>query len=216
MTANTTPLPIPRETPMKTLAHPIQLLLLAAALAGCGGSARAGLGAIAVGATAPTFELQNLDGKVVALADYKGKTVVLEWINPNCPVSRGYAESKTMVTTAAAHPEAVWLAINSTNQANGDYVEPAAHRAYNQKHGIGYPVLYDTSGDVGHAYGAKTTPHMFVIDKAGKVAYNGAIDDGPGGSGTRTNYVDAALTALATGQTPDPSNTKPRGCSVKY
>jgi len=198
---------------MKTLAHPIRNLLLAAAVVGCHGSARADL---AVGAAAPAFELQDLNGKTVALADLKGKTVVLEWINPNCPVSRGYAESRIMITTAAAHPEAVWLAINSTSRSSGDFVEPAAHRAYNQKHGIGYPVLYDTVGDVGRAYGAKTTPHMFVIDKGGKLAYNGAIDDGPGGSGARINYVDSALTALAAGQIPDPSTTKPRGCSVKY
>ena len=75
-------------------------------------------------------------------------------------------------------------------------------------------MLYDSSGDIGRAYGAKTTPHMFIIDGAGKLVYNGAIDSGPGAP--RVNYVDAALTALAAGKSPEPSTTKPMGCSVKY
>jgi hypothetical protein len=140
--------------------------------------------------------------------------VVLEWINPNCPVSRDYAERKVMSATAAAHPEVVWLAINSTNRTHGDFVAPAAHQAYNQKNGITYPVLYDSSGDIGRAYGARTTPHMFVIDAAGRVVYNGAIDSRS--ETANVNYVDAALTALAAGKSPDPSTTKPVGCSVKY
>jgi peroxiredoxin len=197
---------------MKPLATLVRILAFAAVVAGCSGSAHADL---AVGATAPAFELADLDGNKVSLADFKGKTVVLEWINPNCPVSRGYAEKKVMATTAAAHADAVWLSINSTNKSHGDYLEPSAHKAYNQKNGISYPVLYDTSGETGRAYGAKTTPHMFVIDKDGKVAYNGAIDDGPG-AGPRLNYVDSALTALASGKPVDPSTTKPHGCSVKY
>ncbi len=168
---------------------------------------------LAVGQAAPAFELQDLDGKTVSLAAFRGKTVVLEWINPNCPVSSDYAERKVMTTTGAAHREIVWLAINSTNRTHGDFVEPAAHKAYNQKNGIAYPVLYDSSGDTGRAYGAKTTPHMFVIDATGKVVYNGAIDSR---SDPNTNYVDGALTALAAGKSPDPSTTKPVGCSVKY
>ena len=97
---------------------------------------------------------------------------------------------------------------------HGDFLEPAAHKAYDQKHGIAYPVLYDRSGEVGHAYGARTTPHMFIIDATGKVVYNGAIDSGPGAA--PVNYVDAALTAIAAGKSPDPATTKPMGCSVKY
>ncbi|MEO8275605.1 MAG: thioredoxin family protein [Thermoanaerobaculia bacterium] len=196
---------------MKSSASLYRTLLLSLVVLGCSGSAHADL---AVGAVAPAFELKDLDGKTVSLADFRGKTVVLEWINPNCPVSRGYAEKKVMVTTAAAHPEAVWLGINSTRASHEDFIAPAAHKAYDEKNGIGYAVLYDSSGTVGHAYGAKTTPHMFVIDKAGKVAYNGAIDSGPGA--TSTNYVDAALTALAAGKSPDPATTRPMGCSVKY
>ncbi len=188
----------------------LSLLLLAALFAGSRG-AHADL---AVGAVAPAFELQDLDGKAVTLADFRGKTVVLEWINPNCPVSRGYADRQVMARTAAAHPEVVWLAINSTARNHADYLPAAEHQAYNSKQGIHYPVLYDTSGEVGRAYGAKTTPHMFVIDADGRLAYNGAIDSGPGAD--NLNYVDAALTALASGKRPEPSTTKPMGCSVKY
>jgi peroxiredoxin len=182
------------------------------ALAGVACSASAD---VAVGAPAPAFSLKNVDGQTVSLADFKGKPVVLEWINPNCPFSRRHAEARTMSTTAAKHPEAVWLAINSTAAGHADYLTPDKHKAYNEKNGISYAVLYDTSGAVGQAYGAKTTPHMFVIDKSGVVAYNGAIDEGAMGGG-KGNYVDAALAALAAGKSPDPSTTKPYGCSVKY
>ena len=196
---------------MPSLARSLRSLLLLVAVLASSSAVRADL---AVGAVAPAFELQDLDGKAVTLAEFRGKTVVLEWINPNCPVSRGYAERKIMVQTAAAHPEAVWLAINSTNRTHRDYLLAADHKAYDAKQGIGYPVLYDTNGEVGRAYGAKTTPHMFIVDENGKVAYNGAIDSGPGA--TSTNYVDAALKALAAGQRPDPATTQPMGCSVKY
>ncbi len=187
-------------------------LLFALAFLSCAGSSRADL---AVGQKAPDFELPDLDGKEVALAAFQGKTVVLEWINPNCPVSRRHADAKTMISTAAKHPEVVWLAINSTRRDHADFVEPAAHKKYDADKGITYPVLYDASGEVGHAYGARTTPHMFVIDTRGNVAYMGAIDDGPQGKAT-VNYVDAALTALEQGRRPDPAATKPYGCSVKY
>ena len=196
---------------MPSIAHSLRFFLLLLAVLATGRAASAD---VAVGTAAPAFELVDLDGKTVRLADFRGKTVVLEWINPNCPVSRGYAEKKVMTTTASAHPETVWLAINSTNKTHGDFVDAAAHAAYNKKNGIAYPVLYDTSGATGHAYGAKTTPHMFIIDGTGKLVYNGAIDSGPGA--TSTNYVEAALTALAAGKTPDPATTKPMGCSVKY
>lgn len=186
------------------------LVLLFAALA-TGSAAHADL---AVGSVAPAFALADLDGKPVTLAEFHGKTVVLEWINPNCPVSRGYADRKVMVQTAAAHPEVIWLAVNSTARKHGDYLSAAEHKAYNVKQGITYPVLYDTSGEVGRAYGAKTTPHMFVIDANGTLVYNGAIDSGPGAAAT--HYVDAALSALASGRRPDPATTKPMGCSVKY
>lgn len=182
---------------------------------GCG---PANAGAV-VGDAAPAFELTGTDGKTYSLADLKGKTVVLEWINPNCPFSVRHADEKTMVETAGKHSEVVWLAVNSTRQGHSDYLEPAAHLAYNKTKGIDYPVLYDSSGTVGHAYDARTTPHMFIIDEQGKLIYNGAIDNDPSGrtgKAERVNYVDGGLAADAGGKSPEPATTKPYGCNVKY
>jgi peroxiredoxin len=171
----------------------------------------------AVGAVAPDFSLADLQGKAHRLADYKGRVVVLEWINPNCPFSRRHAEEGTMTRTAAAHSDVVWIGINSTAKNHGDFLTPERHAAYDQQHGIRYPVLYDSDGKVGHAYGASTTPHMFVIDEQGKVIYRGAIDDDPYGRGkARQNYVDAALKAHAAGKPAQPASTTSYGCSVKY
>jgi peroxiredoxin len=172
-----------------------------------------------VGAPAPAFTLKGLDGKNHSLADYKGKVVVLEWINPNCPVSNRHAREKTMTELVKQHGEVVWLGINSTSPSSGDFMKPAEHLAYNQKYGITYPVLYDESGQVGHAYGARTTPHMFIVAPDGKLAYNGAIDDDPPGRKpmtARLNYVGHGLDAEKGGKSPDPASTKPYGCSVKY
>jgi peroxiredoxin len=172
-----------------------------------------------VGDAAPGFTLKGVDGKSYSLADYKGKVVVLEWINPNCPVSGRHAREKTMIELARQHGEVVWLGINSTSTSSGDYLKPADHLAWNQKTGINYPVLYDETGKVGHAYEARTTPHMFIVGADGKIAYNGAIDDDPSGRKAKTarvNFVDAGLTAERSGKTPDPAATKPYGCSVKY
>ncbi len=172
-----------------------------------------------VGEAAPAFKLKGLDGKTHSLADHKGKVVVLEWINPECPYSDRHAREKTMTGLADKHGEVVWLAINSTNPQHGNYLEPAEHLAWNKQRGIDYAVLYDPTGQVGKAYGAKTTPHMFIIDPQGKIAYNGAIDDDPSGRQAkpeRTNYVDLGLVAEAAKHDPNPATTKPYGCSVKY
>ena len=187
--------------------------LAAVSILACSDRAGAGL---AVGDPAPAFALQDLDGKEVSLAQFRGQTVVLEWMNPNCPVSRRHAEAGTMTGLVSHHPEIVWLAVNSTNPKHGDYVAPAPHKKYDAEHGIAYPVLYDPAGQVGRAYGAKTTPHMFVVDGGGKVVYAGAIDDAPGGGPASVNYVETALAALAAGKMPSPAATRPYGCSVKY
>jgi peroxiredoxin len=185
--------------------------LLLAVLPACAGST--------VGEAAPAFKLKGVDGKAYSLADYKGKVVVLEWVNPNCPFSDRHAREKTMSDLVKQHGEVVWLGINSTNPQSSDFVKPADYLAYNQKHGVNYAVLYDETGTVGHAYGAKTTPHMFIIGKDGKVDYNGAIDDDPAGrkaKAERLNYVGGGLDAEKAGKNPDPAATKPYGCSVKY
>jgi peroxiredoxin len=174
---------------------------------------------VAVGQAAPAFTLQDLDGATHSLSDFADKVVVLEWINPNCPVSDRHAREKTMTELADRHGEVVWLAINSTNADHGDYLAPAEHKAWAAEHGIDYAILVDQTSETGRAYGARTTPHMFIVDEAGTVAYNGAIDDDPPGrkaKDERTNYVDGGLVAHAAGQAVDPATTKPYGCSVKY
>ena len=191
----------------------VMALLLATLLPAC---SRAAADA-KVGSLAPDFTLRDQEGKAHELANYRGRVVVLEWINPNCPFSRRHAEEGTMTRLAKANSEAVWLAVNSTAQGHKDFLPAAQHAAYNGKHGITYPVLYDTDGKVGHAYDARTTPHMVIIDEQGRIAYDGAIDDDPYGRKTeRVNYVDAALKAHAAGRAADPAATQPYGCSVKY
>ena len=197
--------------------NPNRIAALAVILALIAGAAFATSGT--VGDNAPPFTLKSVDGKTVSLADFKGKLVVLEWVNPNCPFSNRHAREKTMEDLATQHHEVVWLGINSSSPQSGEFIAPAAYESYLQKNGITYPVLYDESGTVGHAYGARTTPHMFIIDPAGKVAYNGAIDDDPSGrreKAERVNYVGKGIGAEQKGTAPDPATTKPYGCSVKY
>ena len=196
----------------------LRLLPFAAALAALLAAAPA-CAKGAVGEAAPAFALPDLAGKTHNLSDYAGKVVVLEWINPNCPFSARHAREKTMSELAHRHGRVVWLAINSTSASHLNYLEPAEHLAWNRENGIDYAVLYDPKGTVGQAYGAKTTPHMYIVDEKGKIAYNGAIDDDPSGRKVkpqRMNYVDLGLTAEEAGRQPDPAATKPYGCSVKY
>lgn len=175
--------------------------------------------AVSVGETAPAFTLTDLAGREHSLADYQGKVVVLEWVNPECPFSDRHAREKTMASLADRHAEVVWLGINSTNPDHANYLEPAEHQSWADANGVDYAILYDPKGEVGHAYDAKTTPHMFIVDEQGKVAYNGAIDDDPPGGkkpAERTNYVGGGLDAHEAGNAIAPASTKPYGCSVKY
>lgn len=193
----------------------VLLALTVLVTAGCAWDASAAT----VGEKAPAFTLKDLQGNEHSLADYQGKVVVLEWINPNCPFSERHAKEETMTGLADDHSEVVWLAINSTNGEHKDFLTAAQHSAYNRKYGIDYPVLYDTSGEVGHAYDAKTTPHMYIIDEEGTLIYEGAIDDDPLGrqkQAERTNYVSVGFDAHTAGQAVEPATTKPYGCSVKY
>ena len=187
---------------------------LIAVLAVAGGAA-AGPG-VDVGDQAPAFTLEDSAGNAVGLADFKGRVVVLEWTNPDCPfVKRHYQEgSMKKLSSTYSGSGVVWLTINSTN-----YMDAAANAAFAKKEGIGWPVLVDQDGEVGHAYGAATTPHMFIIDANGVVVYEGAIDDDPRGNleaGARTNYVSNALNDVAAAQAVSTPETKPYGCSVKY
>lgn len=173
------------------------------------------------GDEAPDFTLKDTDGNEHALAAImeEGNIVVLEWFNPDCPfIKKHHANHKTMNETfaAVADQKVVWLAINSGapgQQGAGWERNQKAHKDYDMT----FPVLMDESGDVGRAYGAKTTPHMFVITPDGTVAYAGAIDDDRSAANLgATNYVADALAALLKGETVATASTKPYGCSVKY
>ncbi|MBN2212098.1 MAG: thioredoxin family protein [Sedimentisphaerales bacterium] len=167
-------------------------------------------------AAAPAFSLIDQEGKTHSLADCAGKVVVLEWTNPECPyVQFHYApEQRTMVKLAEKYqPQGViWLAIDSTN-----FHDQAGIKKWHDTQKLPYPVLDDHDGVVGKAYKAKTTPHVFVIDKQGRIAYQGAIDDDSGRKGeAKINYVAQALDAVLAGKAPETAETPPYGCSVKY
>jgi len=172
---------------------------------------------------APDFTLPDSDGHPVHLADYKGKTVVLEWFNPHCPFVNKAHQKGSLVDAAKRHAAegVVWLAINSGG-AGKEGAGAEASRDGKQKFGLAHPVLIDDSGDVGHAYGATNTPNMFVIDGSGTLVYRGAIDNSPDGEGESpaggklVSYVDSALADLAAGRPVATATTKAYGCSVKY
>ena len=170
-----------------------------------------------IGEAAPTFALEDSTSKRHTLADYKGKIVVLQWINPDCPVCTRVS-STGLVTSmksqlAQISDNVVHLDINSTH-----YMEPAVGAEYLKKYKIDVPVLIDRDGTVGRLYEAKTTPHMFVIDTRGVLRYQGAIDDDPYGSKGKdaTNYVVQAVRQIVANDTVSPDITKPYGCTVKY
>jgi peroxiredoxin len=174
------------------------------------------------GSAAPAFTLTDLSGNPVNLADYKGRTVVLEWHNFGCPfVQKHYRSGNMQALQKKYGADVVWLAVNSTARTASDYSEPPAIAA--QLKGFGAaPARYlmDDPGRVGRAYGAKTTPHMFVIDAEGKVVYNGAIDDKRSADladvKIAKNYVAAALDELKAGKPVSTPSTTPYGCNVKY
>jgi peroxiredoxin len=170
-----------------------------------------------IGEAAPAFTLHDINGKSHSLADYAGKIVVLEWINPECPFVVRHYNLDTMTNLASKHKDVVWLAI-----ATGGTADAESLKTFAQKESISYPILLDSEGTVGKAYGAKKTPHMYIVNKDGKLAYMGGIDDqeigepnAPLKEGT-VNYVDKALTELASGSTVSQAETKAYGCGVKY
>jgi peroxiredoxin len=174
----------------------------------------------AIGKPAPDFELKDLDGKVVKLSDYKGKVVVLEWFNPQCPViMKSHAEGPLKDQAArVAKDGIVWLSINSS-AAGKEGSALDANKKAKADWKMGNPILLDEKGEVGRKYDAKTTPHMFVIDAKGVLAYRGAIDNMANGKpdgDTIINYVDAALADIKAGKPVAHAETKSYGCSVKY
>ena len=175
------------------------------------------------GQAAPAFSATDVAGKPVALADYKGKYVVLEWTNPECPFVRAQYKADAMqaVQKEAGAKDVVWLTINSTNQSHYEYKTGAQMASWMaEQHGAPKAILIDPTSAAARAYAAKTTPHMFVIDPAGKVIYNGAIDDKRSSSvadrKTANNYVRAALNDATAGRPVAVASTTPYGCSLKY
>jgi len=165
---------------------------------------------------APAFELTGHDGKTTRLADHKGRIVVLEWFNYDCPfVKYHYEQAGTMIDLAAKYKDknVVWLAVNSTNSLTTEKI-----KAFAEKHKLPFPILDDRSGKTGRAFEARTTPHMFVIDTKGQIVYSGAIDNSQLGRRKEgvINYVDKALAELISGKPVEISTTEPYGCSVKY
>jgi peroxiredoxin len=192
-----------------------------AAFAACTLSGAA-LASAVVGSPAPAFALTDLDGKRVNLADYKGKTVVLEWHNFGCPFVQKHYRSGNMQSLQKKYgAQVVWLAVNSTNKSASDYMEPAKIGTELRRFEAA-PARYlmDEPGQVGRAYGAKTTPHMYVIDPDGKLVYNGAIDDkrstNPEDVKTSRNYVAAALDEMKSGKPVTVASTTPYGCTIHY
>lgn len=196
--------------------------MLVAALSSCV-LASSALAAARIGQPAPAFSATDTVGRTVSLADFKGKHVVLEWVNPGCPYVRKHYGAQNMQATqkGATAQGVVWLAVNSTGSEYGDYLKPAEMAAWMQQQGAAATAtLMDEDGKIGRAYGARTTPHMYVIDPAGTLVYAGAIDSKPTANPadipSATNHVKTALADALAGKAVATPTSQPYGCSVKY
>ncbi|ODP38617.1 redoxin domain-containing protein [Sphingomonas turrisvirgatae] len=175
------------------------------------------------GKAATDFKLTDASGKTVQLSDYRGKPVVLEWNNPGCPfVQRHYDSGNMQKTQATAKAGgAVWLTINSGAPGKQGHLDAAGARKFvTDKKAAPTHYLLDPKGVVGKGYAAKTTPHIYIIDAAGVVRYQGAIDDKPAARpeamGAARNHALAALNEIKAGKPVSVAQTQPYGCSVKY
>lgn len=176
-----------------------------------------------VGSPAPDFVGVDVDGKQVKLSDYRGKTVVLEWYNHQCPFVRKHYDSANMqgLQKSAASDGIVWLTIVSSAQGEQGWLPPAeAKKLMATEKSAPAAKIVDPSGKIGKTFDARVTPHMYVIDAKGTLAYMGAIDDKPS---TRVDdvpkarsYVKDALAAVKAGKAMDPAVTRAYGCTVKY
>jgi peroxiredoxin len=176
-----------------------------------------------VGKAAPNFTLPDTNGKKLTLADFKGKYVVLEWYQPNCPFVRKHYRSGNMQGLQKEYTAkgVTWLSIDSSAPGQeGNYPAEKLNEIAKQDGAARTALLLDPSGDVGRLYGAKTTPDMYIIDPKGILVYKGAIDDkrstDPADVKTATNYVKGALDAVKAGKSAPATATQPYGCSVKY
>jgi peroxiredoxin len=180
-------------------------------------------GPLAIGDQVPGFTLKGIDGEERSLAEFAGKPLVIEWFNPGCPYIRNVYEHGVVRHTLdeLAKHGVGYVAINSTAQQGDRIFTPeeiaTQSREWLEKCEIDVPVLLDSDGRIGKLFGAKTTPHMYVIDASGKLVYAGAFtDDSSGQKADATNYVLGAVEAMMAGEPVEPSQVKPWGCSVKY
>jgi len=180
--------------------------------------------AVEIGKAAPNHTFKDIAGKEHSIAGFKGKTVVLEWTNPGCPFVRkfyGAGEMQRVQSVALKDKNVVWISINSSAEGKeGNLTNDTAKKWIAEQKSNTSAYVLDASGEFGNLYGAKTTPHLFVIDKAGIVQYQGAIDSIKSADSDdikkADNYVLKALAALKDGSKVEPSSTQPYGCSVKY
>lgn len=177
----------------------------------------------AVGQPAPAFSLKDSNGKAVNLADYRGQTVVLEWHNPECPFVQKHYNSANMQGLQSKYTRdgVVWLAVNSTAAAHREYKKPDVINALLKSSKASTTAyLFDESGATGKAYGARTTPHMYIINAQGTLVYAGGIDDKPSANvsdiKSAKNFVAAALDELKAGKNVSVPTAAPYGCSIKY
>ena len=196
---------------------------LSLALAACGDDLPPDLASLQIGKAAPNFRASDVNGRPVSLSDYAGKTVVLEWNNPECPTVKKHYDSGNMQKTQAeaAAGGAVWLTVNSSAPGKQGYMTPAAAKAFaegQQSRRTAY--ILDPKGEVGRSYGATATPHMYVVKPDGTLAYMGGIDDKPSTDAedikTARNLVLAALSELKAGKPVSVPTSTAYGCSVKY
>ena len=183
----------------------------------------AGWPAAHVGSQAPDFTLNDASGRQHSLKQYASQFVVLEWFNKDCPFVRKHYDSGNMQKLQATYTarEVVWLTISSSAPGREGYIAPEAGNAIlTEKQARSTALLLDSDGTVGRLYGAKTTPHMFIINPEGVLIYAGAIDDHPSTDaadiGTATNYVAQALDEAMDGKPVSTPETASYGCSVKY
>ncbi len=179
--------------------------------------------AVDPGEAAPAFNVKNVKGDEITLADYKGKVIVLEWINYDCPfVKKHYASGNIpKLQETYTGKDVVWISVNSSAEGEQGYLPGSDLAARSEKEGNkASQIVLDTDGKIGKAYGAVTTPQIVVIDKEGNVAYNGAIDSKPttdaGDIASADAFAAKAIDAVLAGETVENAKNKPYGCGVKY
>lgn len=181
------------------------------------------MAAVEIGDSAPSFSLKAEDGKYYGLDKYKGKVIVLEWLNHGCPFVRKYYDSGNMQSLQQKYTEqgVVWLSIVSSAEGKQGHVDASgAFREKQENSSKATHILLDPTGEAGQKYAAKTTPHMYVIDEQGKLIYQGAIDSIPSTDkddiAKAQSYISLALDAKLSGEEIKITDTKAYGCSVKY